>query len=106
MDSLDKIVRDTVFSYVGGGFNLKLFPLYNDELKIYAVNVVDSPVRKQAAGVVLIARVVDDQVVIEEDTTDRPLFQALMQRGIPRDKIILAYAGEPVPDPEPDMTIS
>lgn len=104
MDTLRQTVKDTVFSYVGGGFNVRMFTLADEEHGIYAVNIVDSPVRKQPAGVVLLARVVGDQVVIEEDTTDRPLFQALMHRGVPREQIILAYANEAVPDAEPDVT--
>jgi hypothetical protein len=42
--------------------------------------------------------VVGDTVVIEHDTTDRPLWQELVRLGVPREKIILTYTGEPVPD--------
>lgn len=52
------------------------------------------------ALVVVLARVVGDKVVIEEDTTHKKLIDALLQRGIPRSQIILAYAGEPMPDAE------
>ncbi len=34
------------------------------------------------------------------DTLTRILVDALIQRGIPREQIILAYADEPIPDPE------
>jgi hypothetical protein len=44
------------------------------------------------------ARVVGDSIVIEVDTTDKPLVDALTgNQNIPREKIILAYAGEIVP---------
>jgi hypothetical protein len=36
----------------------------------------------------------------EEDPTDKKLVDALLQRGIPREQIVLAYAGEPIPDAE------
>ena len=36
--------------------------------------------------------------MIEEDTTDKKLIDALLQRGIPRGQIVLAYEGEPIPD--------
>ncbi len=39
-------------------------------------------------------RVVDDFVVIEHDIHDRPLWQALVRAGVPREKIVLAYVGE------------
>lgn len=57
-------------------------------------------VREDIALVVVLARVVGDKVVIEEDNTDKKLIDALRQRGIPREQIILAYAGEPIPDAE------
>jgi hypothetical protein len=38
------------------------------------------------------------QIVIEMDDSNKPLVDALLQAGIPRSKIILAYAGEPVPE--------
>ena len=44
------------------------------------------------------ARIVGNRVVIEEDMTDKKLVDALLQRGILRDQIILAYEGEPIPD--------
>jgi hypothetical protein len=36
--------------------------------------------------------------VIDDDRHSNPFYEALMQAGIPRDQIVLAYAGEPVPD--------
>lgn len=43
------------------------------------------------------ARITDNKIFIEEDTTDRPLVHELERAGIPRDQIVLAYAGEGVP---------
>jgi hypothetical protein len=60
------------------------------------VNIIDTPVRKRKAGVVEIVRVDEDRVIIEEDLTDRPLVDALVAAGVPREKIVLAYAGESV----------
>lgn len=48
----------------------------------------------------VLARIVGDKVVIEEDAADKKLIDALLQRGIPRSQIILAYSGEPIPDAE------
>jgi hypothetical protein len=96
MAQLNEIVKDTLKEYVGSGFDNRTFPLVNEEEQIYAVNVIDTPVRKRRAGVVVIARVDGDRVIIEEDLTDRPLVDALVRAGVPRDKIVLAYAGETV----------
>jgi hypothetical protein len=48
----------------------------------------------------LIAQIVKDFIVIECDQNDKPLVDALLQAGVPRSQIILAYTGEPVPETE------
>jgi hypothetical protein len=102
MEQLSDIVREEVEKYAGGGrgANIILFPILDDERQVYTVNAVDYPVREMGAGVVVMARVTGDKVVIEEDNTDKCLLDALIQRGIPREKIVLAYVGESIPDPE------
>jgi hypothetical protein len=40
-------------------------------------------------------------VIVEVDNTDKPLVDALVQQGIPREQIVLAYAGETLPDKMP-----
>lgn len=102
MVQLNDIVREEVAKYAGSGrgINAILFPLLDDARNTYAVNAVDYPTREDYAMVVVLARVVGDKVVIEEDTTDKKLIDALLQRGIPRSQIVLAYSGEPIPDAE------
>lgn len=100
MDILKQTVREEVQKYAAGGrgANILLFAILDDERGIYAVNAVDYPKRDDVAGVVVLARIVGNRVVIEEDMTDKKLVDALQQRGILRDQIVLAYAGEPIPD--------
>jgi hypothetical protein len=100
MDTLAQIVKEEVRYYAGKGrgAGLRLFALLDDERQTYAVNVVDHPVRKDVGGIAVMARIVGDVVVIEEDTTDKPLYKALLGRGVPREQIVLAYANEPIPD--------
>ena len=102
MDILKKTVREEVEKYAAGGSgaNILLFDILDDERGIYAVNAVDYPKRDDVAGVVVIARIVGNRVVIEEDMTDKKLVDALQQRGIMRDQIVLAYEDEPIPDTE------
>ncbi len=99
MDRLTEIVKEEVEKYAGSGqgIGIRLFPILDDTRQIYTVNAVDYPARENGYFVVVLARVVGDKVIIEEDVTDKPLLDALLQRGIPREKIILAYAGEPEP---------
>ncbi|MEQ8673753.1 MAG: element excision factor XisI family protein [Aggregatilineales bacterium] len=100
MDILKQTVREEVEKYAAGGrgANILLFAILDDERGIYAVNAVDYPKRDDVAGVVVLARIVGNSMVIEEDMTDKKLVDALLQRGNLRDQIALAYAGEPIPD--------
>ena len=104
MDSLTQVVREEVGWYAGSGrgLNIALFRLFDDQHQTYAVVDVTFPNRsaEDYAAVVVFARVVDDKVVIEQDTTDKPLYKRLVQRGVPETQIICAYAGEPIPDAE------
>ncbi|GIK67262.1 MAG: hypothetical protein BroJett018_50560 [Chloroflexota bacterium] len=44
------------------------------------------------------ARIKGDYIIIEDDRTDKPLVKRLVAAGIPRERIILAYANEPLPN--------
>jgi hypothetical protein len=100
METLEAIVREEIQWYAGDGVgaNMLLFTIFDDKRLVYAVTSVDYPKRKSQAGVVVLARIWGDIVIIEEDATDRPLLDALLQRGVAREQIVLAYAGEPIPD--------
>ena len=64
---------------------------------LFTVVDVSSIGNKHHANISLAVRVLPDFVIIEHDINNKPLVDALVQVGIPRDKIILAYAGEPMP---------
>ncbi|MEL6306906.1 MAG: element excision factor XisI family protein [Chloroflexota bacterium] len=100
MDILKQTVCEEVEKYAAGGrgANILLFAISDKQRGIYTVTAVDYPQRDDVAGVVVLARIVGNKVVIEEDMTDKKLVDALQQRGILRDQIVLAYAGEPIPD--------
>lgn len=101
MDNLKDVLKEEVAWYTGSGYGagLRLFTLLDDNNQVYAVNAIHLPRERHTSGIVVLARIVDDKIVIEEDRTDRPLVKHLMERGIPREKIILAFAGETVPEP-------
>jgi hypothetical protein len=92
-------VAQEVKDYNKGGGWLKATGYFVSDAarQIYAVIVVPDYPRDFPAGVVILARIVGDKVVIEQDLTDRPLFKELMRVGIPREQIILTYAGEAPP---------
>lgn len=97
MGGLVEVVREEVEKYAVRSLNTTLYPTFDELRQIYSVLSVRKSAELQPAQVVIMARVEGEYVIIETDTTDTPPYEALEQRGIPRDKIILAYAGEKLP---------
>jgi hypothetical protein len=100
MDSLAEIVKREIGWYAAGDTDLKMYVLFNEADQVYAVNRV-IPSRRWPTDVVMLARIVGDYVIIEDDRTDKPFEDRLTAAGIPRAKIVLAYAGEILPDTQP-----
>jgi|FLYN01.1.fsa_nt_gi hypothetical protein len=98
---LATIVQREVEDYASGGDHKAVSYAVSDTARqIYTAIVVPDLPRPFPARVIVMARVVDDMVIIDEDTTDRPLWEELVRAGIPREKIILTYAGEHLPTKE------
>lgn len=94
---LCRATRQEVERYVGFSPQANLYPLLDDTHQTYAVVIVPHWPRQLPTEIVVMARVIGDQIVIEEETTDKPLVDALMvNAGIPRQQIVLAYAGEKI----------
>lgn len=69
----------------------------SEDGSLFTVVDVSAAGNKHQATISLAVRVLPGYVIIEHDINNKPLVDALVQAGIPREKIILAYAGEPVP---------
>lgn len=96
--SLAKITRREVERYAGYSDESNLYFLADDKHSIYTVLDVPHTPREYSTEIVVMARIIGDRVVIDEDTTDKPLVEALMVNAhVPREKIILAYQGEVIP---------
>jgi hypothetical protein len=100
MDTLTReILKREMQAYAKKGFNGYGILMANDAEDYWAV-VYFSDFRGQHivdAGIAV--RLQDELIIIEHDANDKILLDALLQAGIPREKIILAYAGEPAPEP-------
>lgn len=97
--AVTEITQREVARYVGFSDTARLYAILDDDQKIYAVVVIPHLPRSFPAEIVVLARVVGDKIVIEEDSTDKPLYEALMvNAGVPREQIVLAYRGETLPD--------
>ena len=96
--SLAEITRREVERYAGYSDESNLYFLSDNEHHTYAVVDVPHFPRTYSTEIVVLARVIGDTIIIDEDTTDKPLVDALMVNAhIPRAKIILAYQGEMIP---------
>ncbi len=98
MASLNEIVREVVAGYAGKALNGYSYLTQSDDGDIFTVVDVARVKGKHISGVSLIVRIAEGNVIIERDQNDKLVVDALLQAGISRDAIILAYADEPVPE--------
>jgi hypothetical protein len=97
MATLNEIVRKCVEKYAVRGINSDAHLMVSpDGLWLSVIDVATDDKNRRFTSTSLIVHLMGDRVVIEHDDNNKPLVDALMQVGIPREKIILAYAGEPV----------
>ncbi len=102
IENLTETVRREVADYHGPAIKATTYyfeDLDNETFTVIIVPEYEYP-RTEYATVIVLARVVDDLVIIDEDATDRPLVHELIRAGIPREKIICTYIGEQIPTKE------
>jgi hypothetical protein len=95
--SLKEVVRAEVMKYAKLGMNYRGYFTENPEVPVYSVVTITDQIGKFHANAMLIVRIVENLVIIERDQNDKVLVDALVQAGVPRSQIILAYIDEPVP---------
>ncbi len=66
----------------------------NADNKAFTIIASASVCGKLVVNTGVLARVESDMIIIERDMNNKQVVDALVQNGIPRNKIILAYAGE------------
>ncbi|MCC7450175.1 MAG: XisI protein [Anaerolineae bacterium] len=98
MDSLKATLQTVIERYTGEGLNGHAVLVYDPTREIYTVISTGYMRQRRVTDANLIVRLVGDKIIIERDMNDKILADALVQAGIPRQSIILAYAGEPVPE--------
>jgi hypothetical protein len=62
---------------------------------VISIGYVDD---ERIASADLIVRIVGEQVIIDRDDNYPPLVESLLEAGIARNHILLAYEGEPAPE--------
>jgi hypothetical protein len=90
-----ELVQQAIEDYADGDWlDARGYAICDRSRQIYAVVVVPDYPRQHLAGIVVLVRLVSDQIVIEHDSTDRPLWNVFVEAGIPREQVICTYAGE------------
>ena len=98
MDSIKASLEKVIGSYSGEGLNGYAYLSHDTVKDVYTVISVGYIKKQRSVDANLIVRLVADKIIIERDMNDKTLVDALVQAGIPRTQIILAYAGEPAPE--------
>lgn len=82
--------------YTGEALNGYSYLTSDAEGRLFTVVSVGVVRDKRVADTGIVVHLRDGKIVIERDVNDKMLVDALIQAGIPREKIVLAYSGEPV----------
>jgi hypothetical protein len=96
MDNLSAILEEAMQWYAGRGLNGHSYFMKNDAEQVMSIVASFVFEGEHYVDTSLLARIVDNRIVIEDDKTNKPLVDALLQAGVPREQIVLAYAGEKV----------
>ena len=98
MDSLKGTLEKVIATYTGEGLNGYAYLSHDAEKNVYTVISVGYIKEQRFVDANQIVRLVGDKIIVERDMNDKALVDALLQAGVPRSQIVLAYAGEPVPE--------
>ena len=95
--TLKQFLLEELQGYTGKGLNDFAYLTTNEVEQIYTIVDIARVRDKRLVGTVLVARLANDQVIIELDRHDKLLVDALKARGVPESQIILAYRGDAIP---------
>jgi hypothetical protein len=93
-----EILRQEMAKYGGEGLNSITYVTENFDQTAFTSTTAYKNIHDPQPFVDLLVTLVGDKIVIQEDRNSDPLYEALVQAGIPREQIILAYAGESIPN--------
>jgi len=93
--TLTDTVRSVVSSYATHGYNgngepSKLYYLENTQEQVFSIIGPYDPAIRQA-HLILMVRITDDKIIVDEDNTGSSLFDELIHAGIPEKQIALAW---------------
>ncbi|MCA9910214.1 MAG: XisI protein [Anaerolineae bacterium] len=95
---LKQTVKSVLDTYTGEGSNGYNYLTSDPDQNVFTNVCVGRLDGKDFAFVDLLVRIAGDHVIIVEDRNSEPLYESLLDAGVPRKKIILVYASEPSPE--------
>lgn len=98
MDTTRSILIQELEKYAGKAYNGYIYLTSNQEQTHFVITSIGQIRGKRVVNTAIIAQLVNDTIIIDRDVFDKTLAEALIAAGVPRNHIILAYAGEPVPE--------
>ncbi len=98
METLQHTLKAAMAGYAGPALNGESLLTTSADGRVLTVVSIGQVAGETVVDIGLIARVVEERVVIDRDVNNKPLVDALMQAGVPRRQIVLAYAGESLTD--------
>ncbi len=94
MNTLIETLRQLMTDYVGEALNGYSYLTSSADQQIFTVVSIGEVRGQRVVDTGLVVRVKNNQIIIEYDVNDKPLVDALLSAGIPRNQIVLAYTGE------------
>lgn len=102
---MDQTVKDILLhelhEYSRDPINGRSYLTLSPNGTMYAIIGIAKFQNKHLADADLIVECLDEWIVIHYDGHSIPLYESLVDAGIPRERIILAYAGETIPESKP-----
>jgi hypothetical protein len=98
MDTLKETLIHVLEGYTGKAFNGYSYLTSSPDQQHFVVTSVGHVQGKRVVNTGLVVQCINNSIIIDCDVNNKSLVDALLQAGIPRSQIILAYAGEPVPE--------
>ncbi len=95
--TVKQILLEELDHYTGEGLNDYAYLTTNETEQIYTIVDIATVRGKRLVGTVLVARLMNERIVIELDQHDKQLVDALKARGVPETQIVLAYRGDTIP---------
>ena len=88
-NTLKTILIEEMQKYAGEGLNAYSYLTANEAEQLYTIVDIANVRGKRIIGTVLVARLRNEQIIIELDHNNKPLIDALRARGIPNNQLVL-----------------